>query len=138
VKYVGIDVHKKMCQAAVLEEDGELLDQIRFADLTWNCPGPLASKAFSMEVLSGDAPHSMVVMNLSKMVIAWIWLYPEEIWAKCPECGAWKIINVRIDKFNPEKEPYKIKCPRSECRYDMIIDRKWFSKKNMKRPKREG
>jgi transposase len=30
VKYVGIDVHKKMCQAAVLDEEGELLDQIRF------------------------------------------------------------------------------------------------------------
>ncbi len=30
VKYVGIDVHKKYCQAAVLGEDGELLDQIRF------------------------------------------------------------------------------------------------------------
>ena len=30
MKYVGIDVHKKMCQAAVLDEDGELLDQIRF------------------------------------------------------------------------------------------------------------
>jgi len=30
VKYVGIDVHKKMCQAAVLDDDGELLDQIRF------------------------------------------------------------------------------------------------------------
>jgi transposase len=32
VKYVGIDVHKKMCQAAVLDEDGELLDQIRFGN----------------------------------------------------------------------------------------------------------
>jgi len=30
VKYVGIDVHKKMCQAAILEEDGKLLDEIRF------------------------------------------------------------------------------------------------------------
>ena len=30
VKYVGIDVHKKMCQAAVLDEDGDLLDEIRF------------------------------------------------------------------------------------------------------------
>ena len=30
MKYVGIDVHKKLCQAAVLNEDGELLDQIRF------------------------------------------------------------------------------------------------------------
>ena len=30
VKYVGIDVHKKMCQAAVLDEDGALLDEIRF------------------------------------------------------------------------------------------------------------
>ncbi len=30
MKYVGIDVHKKMCQAAVLDDDGELLDQIRF------------------------------------------------------------------------------------------------------------
>jgi transposase len=32
MKYVGIDVHKKMCQAAVLDEDGELLDQIRFGN----------------------------------------------------------------------------------------------------------
>ena len=30
MKYVGIDVHKKMCQAAVLDDDGELLDEIRF------------------------------------------------------------------------------------------------------------
>jgi len=30
VKYVGIDVHKKMCQAAVLDNDGTLLDEIRF------------------------------------------------------------------------------------------------------------
>jgi len=30
VKYVGIDVHKKYCQAAVLDDEGELLDQIRF------------------------------------------------------------------------------------------------------------
>ena len=30
MKYVGIDVHKKMCQAAVLDDGGELLDQIRF------------------------------------------------------------------------------------------------------------
>jgi len=30
VKYVGIDVHKKMCQAAVLDEDGSLLDEMRF------------------------------------------------------------------------------------------------------------
>jgi hypothetical protein len=32
VKYVGIDVHKKMCQAAILDEDGALLDEIRFAN----------------------------------------------------------------------------------------------------------
>jgi transposase len=32
VKYVGIDVHKSMCQAAVLDEHGELLDEIRFAN----------------------------------------------------------------------------------------------------------
>ena len=30
MKYVGIDVHKKLCQAAVLDEDSELLDEIRF------------------------------------------------------------------------------------------------------------
>ena len=30
MKYVGIDVHKKMCQAAILEEDGSLLDEQRF------------------------------------------------------------------------------------------------------------
>jgi transposase len=30
VKYVGIDVHKRMCQAAVLDEDGAILDELRF------------------------------------------------------------------------------------------------------------
>jgi transposase len=30
VKYVGIDVHKKMCQAAIIDEDGTPLDEIRF------------------------------------------------------------------------------------------------------------
>ena len=30
MKYVGIDVHKKMCQAAVLDEDGTFLDEVRF------------------------------------------------------------------------------------------------------------
>ena len=30
IGHVRIDVHKKMCQAVVLDEDGELLDQIRF------------------------------------------------------------------------------------------------------------
>jgi transposase len=30
VKYVGIDVHKKMCQAAILDWNGELLDETRF------------------------------------------------------------------------------------------------------------
>jgi len=30
VKYVGIDVHKKMCQVAVLDDEGELLDETRF------------------------------------------------------------------------------------------------------------
>ena len=30
MKYVGIDVHKKMCQAAVLDDEGELLDETRF------------------------------------------------------------------------------------------------------------
>ena len=30
MKYVGIDVHKKMCQAAIIDEEGELLDEIRF------------------------------------------------------------------------------------------------------------
>jgi len=32
VKYVGIDVHKKMCQAAVLDEEGEPLDEMRFTN----------------------------------------------------------------------------------------------------------
>ena len=30
VKYVGIDIHKKMCQAAVIDGDGTPLDEIRF------------------------------------------------------------------------------------------------------------
>ena len=30
MKYVGIDVHKKMCQVAVLDDDGGLLDETRF------------------------------------------------------------------------------------------------------------
>ena len=32
MKYVGIDVHKKMCQVAVLDEDGSLLEEARFAN----------------------------------------------------------------------------------------------------------
>ena len=30
MKYVGIDVHKKMCQVAIIDEDGTPLDEIRF------------------------------------------------------------------------------------------------------------
>jgi len=30
MKYVGIDVHKKVCQAAILDEDGTFLDEVRF------------------------------------------------------------------------------------------------------------
>jgi len=29
MKYVGMEVYKKMYESAVLDEDGELLDQIR-------------------------------------------------------------------------------------------------------------
>ena len=38
MKYVGIDVHQKMYQAAVLDEDGALLDQIRAAGVPKNLP----------------------------------------------------------------------------------------------------
>jgi len=44
VKYVGIDVHKKFCQAAFLDEDGELLDQICFLNI-----GMTGRKLKSME-----------------------------------------------------------------------------------------
>ncbi len=30
MKYVGIDVHKMMCQVAVIDGDGTPLDEIRF------------------------------------------------------------------------------------------------------------
>ena len=30
MKYVGIDVHKKMCQVAVIDDEGELLDETQF------------------------------------------------------------------------------------------------------------
>ncbi len=30
MKYVGIDVHKKMCQVAVIDDEDELLDETRF------------------------------------------------------------------------------------------------------------
>jgi len=32
VKYVGIDVHKKMCQTAILDEEGKLLSDVRFVN----------------------------------------------------------------------------------------------------------
>ena len=32
VKYVGIDVHKKMCQVAILDGNGKLLDETRFTN----------------------------------------------------------------------------------------------------------
>jgi negative regulator of sigma E activity len=57
MKYVDMDVHKTMCQATVLDEDGELLDQIRFANLTWNRPGPLVSQTFSIGAVVRRAIH---------------------------------------------------------------------------------
>ena len=32
MKYVGIDVHKKVCQVAILNEDGDLLEETRFVN----------------------------------------------------------------------------------------------------------
>jgi transposase len=55
VKYVGIDVHKRMCQAAILDDEGELLDEIRFG----NYPGGIEEFALKLESL-GDEVRAVV------------------------------------------------------------------------------
>ena len=50
MKYVGIDVHKKMCQAAVLDEDGTLIDETRFA----NTPEGIEEYATKLTSYSDD------------------------------------------------------------------------------------
>lgn len=74
----------------------------------------------------------------AKMSVGWVWFPPLEIWVKCPECGAWKSIDPSMEKRDLRKEPYETRCPRPECGHPIIIDRKWFWRKNMKKPKREG
>jgi len=50
VKYVGIDVHKKMCQAAILGEDGELLEETGFM----NTPSDIERFARKLKDLGGE------------------------------------------------------------------------------------
>jgi transposase len=50
VKYVGIDVHKKMCQAAILDEDGTLRDERRFP----NTPEGIAEFAAILSTYHDD------------------------------------------------------------------------------------
>ena len=44
MKYVGMDVHKNMCQAAILDEDETPLDEIRFRN------DPEAIEDFAMKL----------------------------------------------------------------------------------------
>ncbi len=66
MKYVGIDVHKKMCQAAVLDEDGELLDQIRFLNEKKEI------KDFAMKLLTFRDDVKAVVESTGNL---WIQIY---------------------------------------------------------------
>lgn len=50
MKYVGIDVHKKMCQAAILGDEGELLDETRFM----NSPEGIEGFALSLTAAGGE------------------------------------------------------------------------------------
>ena len=55
MKYVGIDVHKKMCQAAVLDDEGELLDETRFMNT------PEGIEEFALKLLAyGDEVRAVV------------------------------------------------------------------------------
>ena len=49
MKYVGIDVHKKMCQAAILGEDGDLLEETGFM----NTPSDIERFARKLKDLGG-------------------------------------------------------------------------------------
>ena len=50
MKYVGIDVHKKMCQAAILGEDGDLLEETGFM----NTPSDIERFARKLKDLGGE------------------------------------------------------------------------------------
>ena len=66
MKYVGIDVHKKMCQAAVLDDEGELLDQIRFLNKKEDI------KDFAMKLLTFRDDVKAVVESTGNL---WIQIY---------------------------------------------------------------
>lgn len=75
-------------------------------------------------------------MNSSKMNIGWLFFADSEIWAKCRKCAEWNKVNVRMDKFRPTpKEPHKMRCVK--CNAIIAIDRVYFARKGMKKPKKD-
>jgi len=73
-------------------------------------------------------------MNNKKMGVGWLFPAASEIWAKCQECGVWNRINVKISDFRPSPEkPYQTQCVK--CSANMTIERVWFARKGLKRPK---
>ncbi|GAI17638.1 unnamed protein product, partial [marine sediment metagenome] len=66
VKYVGIDVHKKYCQAAVIDDEGELFDSIRFLN------NKEEIKDFAMKLLTFRDDVKAVVESTGNL---WIQIY---------------------------------------------------------------
>jgi predicted ATP-dependent serine protease len=72
------------------------------------------------------------------MNVGWLFLDKKEIWTKCKECGKWNKIREKadIDRFRPSPEkPAKEICQNADCRKELVIERIWFARKGMKKPK---
>jgi hypothetical protein len=64
---------------------------------------------------------------------AWLHL-PNELRVRCRNCGTWKSFKVDISKYKPTPEmPKEDKC--DKCGHVIKIDRVWFARKGMKKPK---
>jgi hypothetical protein len=74
-----------------------------------------------------------------EMNVSWLYLDEREIWAKCKECGKWNKICEKsdIDKFKPSPEkPTNVPCQNPKCpRREFVIERVFFARKGMKKPK---
>jgi len=101
MKYVGIDVHKKFCQAAVIDEDGELLDQIRFLNTKEEI------KDFAFKLLTFKDDVKAVVESTGNL---WIQIYDilEKYGIEVFLSNPWKTRLIAEAKIKTDKVDAKI------------------------------
>lgn len=64
--YVGVDVHKKVCRAAVVDDEGELIDEFSFK----NC-----SRGIEVFMVNLEAFRAKVLVAVESTANLWIRIY---------------------------------------------------------------